>query len=81
MIVRRHGPLNGAVNLAGMINSDSLLKDETDERFQNVMDINVGGVFNCLRAQLNNMVDSGGSIVSSPGRHKRVTGRVEEYRN
>lgn len=65
MTVHDHGPLNGAVNLAGIINSDSLLKDETDERFQNVMDINVGGVFNCLRAQLNNMVDSGGSIVSS----------------
>ncbi|KAH7010473.1 dehydrogenase with different specificitie [Ilyonectria destructans] len=65
MTVRRHGPLNGAVNLAGILNSDSLLKDETYERFQNVMDINVGGVFNCLRAQLNNMVDSGGSIVNA----------------
>ncbi|KAH6972119.1 hypothetical protein BKA56DRAFT_635214 [Ilyonectria sp. MPI-CAGE-AT-0026] len=65
MTVRCYGPLNGAVNLAGILNSDSLLKDEIEERFQNVMDINVGGVFNCLRARLNSMVDPGGSILNA----------------
>lgn len=61
--VQKVGKLHGAVNLAGVIRFGRPLKDETDEMWNFSMDINCSGVFYCLRAELNNMVD-GGSIVS-----------------
>ena len=62
--IRDHGRFDGAVNLAGILHSDRLLHEESDERYKQIMDINVGGVFYCLRAQLKHIAKDGGSIVS-----------------
>jgi len=62
--VKVHERLDGACNLAGVVTSHSLLGDTTDETFDFVMGVNVTGIFNCLRAEINNM-PSGGSIVSA----------------
>lgn len=62
--VEKNGPLAGAVNLAGVVGNFRHVKDETDEAWDLIMGINATGVFNCLRAELNNM-KKGGSIVSS----------------
>lgn len=58
-----YGRIDGAANIAGILYDDKLLKDETNERFTNMMNVNVNGLFYCLRAQLNSMKD-GSSIVS-----------------
>ena len=58
------GPLNGAVNLAGVISSGTQIADTTDEEWDSIMDVNVKGVFNCIRAELQRM-DKDASIVST----------------
>ncbi|KAJ9630058.1 hypothetical protein H2204_008713 [Knufia peltigerae] len=60
--LEEYGRIDAAANIAGILYDDRLLKDETDERFMNTMNVNVNGVFYCLRAQINAMED-GSSIV------------------
>lgn len=61
--VSEFGKLDGAANMAGTILEDHTIKEETDEQWKLIMDINASGVFYSLRAELNVMKD-GGSIVS-----------------
>ena len=61
--VKHLGPLNGAVNLAGVLSSGTQIADTTDEEWDSVMDVNVKGVFNCIRAELQRM-DKDASIVN-----------------
>ncbi|KAK5045500.1 hypothetical protein LTR84_009118 [Exophiala bonariae] len=61
--LQEYGRIDAAANIAGILYDDNLLKDETDERFTRTMNVNVNGVFYCLRAQMNAMKD-GSSIVN-----------------
>ncbi|CAF9937546.1 hypothetical protein IMSHALPRED_000453 [Imshaugia aleurites] len=58
------GPLTGAVNLAGVIKTGRTIAETADEDWDAVMDVNVKGVFNCIRAQLQRM-DCDASIVNA----------------
>lgn len=65
--IKELGRLDGAANLAGVIGKESgttEMKDNTDEEYDRIFDVNVRGVFNCLRAELNVMKD-GASIVNA----------------
>ena len=62
--IKHLGPLSGAVNLAGVIRSSEQIVDTKDEDWDLVMDVNVKGVFNCIRAELQRM-DKDASIVSA----------------
>lgn len=64
--VKAFGPLSGAANLAGVLGKTGQtgVKDLSDEEWDFVMDVNLRGVFNCLRAELQRMGE-GGSIVSA----------------
>ncbi|KIW51612.1 hypothetical protein PV05_10316 [Exophiala xenobiotica] len=63
--VRRLGGLDGAANIAGVEREGGRhLADSRDEDWDFVMGVNCTGVFYCLRAELNKMLDKGGSIVS-----------------
>jgi len=65
--VKELGRLDGAANLAGVIGKESgkkEMKDNTDEEYDRIFDVNVRGVFNCLRAELRVMKD-GASIVNA----------------
>lgn len=55
-----------------------MLKDETDEAWDLVMDVNAKGVFNCLRAQVNKM-EQGGCIVSTWVVSRVVYFRLTDY--
>lgn len=61
-------PLNGAANLAAVIGKWAFyhtIARQTQDDFQRVMDINVTGMMNCLRAEVNAMARDGtGSIVN-----------------
>ncbi|KAF2145635.1 uncharacterized protein K452DRAFT_220831 [Aplosporella prunicola CBS 121167] len=59
------GKLDGAANIAGINGPDSgenTIADTRDEHWHSVVQVNLSGMFYCLRAQLKNMND-GGSIV------------------
>lgn len=64
--VKELGGLHGAANLAGVVGKtgEKTIQDLTDEDWDFVLDVNLKGVFNCIRAELQRM-ESGASIVSA----------------
>ena len=62
--IKHLGPLNGAVNLAGVLDSGKDIVNTTDEDWDFTMEVNLKGVFNCIRAELQRM-DKDASIVST----------------
>jgi NAD(P)-dependent dehydrogenase (short-subunit alcohol dehydrogenase family) len=77
--VRTYGRLHAAFNNAG-INCDAAPMTETeDEEFDNILDINLRGVWNCMKAELRQMLaQDGGAIVncSSIGGMRGSKGRA-----
>jgi NAD(P)-dependent dehydrogenase (short-subunit alcohol dehydrogenase family) len=56
--VKREGRLDGAVNLAGVAGKQigtANIEDIEDDAWDFVMDINLGGVLNCMRAEIKAM--------------------------
>ncbi|KIV87585.1 hypothetical protein PV11_03119 [Exophiala sideris] len=68
--IQHFGRLDGAVNFAGVIGKHAKhattqpLRDETDEEWDFIMDVNARGVFNSLREELK-VMKSGASIVNA----------------
>lgn len=65
--VKEFGRLDGAANLAGVIGrtaSTTALRDETDDEWDLIMNINARGVFNCMREELR-VMKSGASLVNA----------------
>ena len=63
--VETFGRLDGAVNNAGMSPAPVLTAEYPDELWESTMDLNLTGVFRCLRAELEVMVPAQrGSIVN-----------------
>lgn len=66
--VKELGPLNGAANMAGVIGRSGfqpyLIRDTEDEIWDFVLNVNLKGVFNCVRAELQRMGE-GASIVNA----------------
>jgi NAD(P)-dependent dehydrogenase (short-subunit alcohol dehydrogenase family) len=71
--VKREGKLDGAVNLAGVTGKQigaANIEDIEDDDWDFVMDINLGGVLNCMRAEIKAIGDPkvggrGASIVNA----------------
>lgn len=62
--IKHLGPLNGAANLAGVISTGKWIVDTNDEDWDSVINVNLKGVFNCIRAELQRM-EKDASIVST----------------
>ena len=62
--IKHLGPLNGAANLAGVLKLGDRIASTKDEDWDFVMGVNLKGVFNCLRAELQRM-DGPASIVNA----------------
>ncbi|KAJ2903839.1 NAD(P)-binding protein [Zalerion maritima] len=62
-------PITGAANLAGVVGKEiniANIEDVTDEDWDFVVDVNLKGVMNCLRAELKQgVLAEGGSIVNA----------------
>ncbi len=66
MAVRLRGALDFAANAAGIEGSAGALLSETDDLFDQVLDVNLRGVWHCMRAQIQQMTQQakGGAIVN-----------------
>jgi NAD(P)-dependent dehydrogenase (short-subunit alcohol dehydrogenase family) len=77
--VRTYGRLHAAFNNAS-INRDAAPMTETeDEEFDNILDINLRGVWNCMKAELRQMLAQGGGAIvncSSIGGMRGSKGRA-----
>ncbi|MFE9635286.1 SDR family NAD(P)-dependent oxidoreductase [Streptomyces sp. NPDC006463] len=65
--VQAYGRLDGAFNNAGWATAGTALHETDDEVFDRVIDVNLRGVWNCLKHQIRAMLaaGSGGSIVNT----------------
>jgi NAD(P)-dependent dehydrogenase (short-subunit alcohol dehydrogenase family) len=62
-IVERHGRLDQACNRAGVTGVQADLAEYPEAVFRRVLDVDAGGVFACLRAELGAMVPRGGGRI------------------
>ncbi|KAB5545609.1 hypothetical protein GE09DRAFT_968230 [Coniochaeta sp. 2T2.1] len=70
-IVERHGRLDGAANVAGIIGREhgkTATTELRDEEWDRIIAVNLTGTMYCLRAELRRVVD-GGSIVNISSIH------------
>ncbi|KAL8953705.1 MAG: hypothetical protein Q9222_000450 [Ikaeria aurantiellina] len=67
--VSQFGRIDGAANLAGIAlkqTGHAKIEDVDEAEFDQIIDVNLKGVFNCLKAELTHMKDQGtGSIVNA----------------
>lgn len=63
-IAQQGGGLRAAVNSAGIFDRSVLFDDYTDEAWDEMIAINLTGVFRCLRAEMKAMKAHGGAIVN-----------------
>ncbi|GAB6880667.1 glucose 1-dehydrogenase [Halorubrum gandharaense] len=62
--VETYGGLDIAVNNAGIITQLVEMEEITDDDWERVLDINLTGVRNCMRAELPELADGGGAVVN-----------------
>ncbi|MEU8775854.1 glucose 1-dehydrogenase [Streptomyces sp. NPDC048606] len=80
--VAEYGRLDGALNNAGWATAGTRVHETDDSVFDQVLDVNLRGVWNCLRHQLPAMLatGSGGSIVNTASvAGVRATGATASY--
>ena len=61
--VTEFGRLDCAFNNAGVGTNTGKLHETSDDVFRTTMDVNVAGVWNCMKAQLEVMVEQGGGVI------------------
>lgn len=59
-----YGKLDGAINAAGVAQAGVPLHELSTEQFDKCVNVNLRGMFFCVRAQIAAMLDNGGSIVA-----------------
>ncbi|WP_030745460.1 SDR family NAD(P)-dependent oxidoreductase [Streptomyces sp. NRRL F-5135] len=62
-VMERYGALHVAVNNAGIINRFAPLAELSTEEFRRVLDVNLVGVFACMRAEIRAMLTLGGGVI------------------
>ncbi|WP_424217589.1 SDR family NAD(P)-dependent oxidoreductase (plasmid) [Streptomyces sp. BI20] len=79
--VEEHGRLDAAFNNAGWATAGTLLHETEDEVFDKVVDVNLRGVWNCLKRQLPVMAAAGaGAVVNTSSvAGLRATGATAPY--
>lgn len=62
--LKHFGQLDVAINNAGIIGQFGYTADYPPEDWQNIINVNLTGVFNCLTHELKAMMEKGGAIVN-----------------
>ncbi|MEV4319621.1 SDR family NAD(P)-dependent oxidoreductase [Actinocrispum sp. NPDC049592] len=77
-VVREHGGLHVAVNAAGILGKNAPVADLDPDTWANVIDVNLTGVFLCMKYEIAHMRQHGGgtiiNIASNIGTHVRRPG-------
>jgi NAD(P)-dependent dehydrogenase (short-subunit alcohol dehydrogenase family) len=61
----RFGRLDAAFNNTGVNSDSAALLETSDDEFERIIDVNLRGVWNCMKAELRHMVAQGsGTIVN-----------------
>jgi A-factor type gamma-butyrolactone 1'-reductase (1S-forming) len=60
-----YGRLDGAFNNAGWTSLGTSLHETDDAVFERIVDVNLRGLWNCLKQQIPAMLETGGSIVNT----------------
>ncbi|KIW30468.1 uncharacterized protein PV07_06210 [Cladophialophora immunda] len=64
-VLRDHGKLDGAANIAGVAGGEGqITEDIVQKDWERMISVNLTGVMNCMRAQLQKISRPGGSIVN-----------------
>jgi NAD(P)-dependent dehydrogenase (short-subunit alcohol dehydrogenase family) len=74
--VRQYGKLDGAFNNAGIGMSNKSLADLTEEEFRHVHDVNVVGMFLCLKHEMRAMKETGGGAIVNAGSAAGILGMI-----
>ncbi|MDO5534738.1 MAG: SDR family oxidoreductase, partial [Propionibacteriaceae bacterium] len=62
-VAHEHGRIHVAFNNAGIMPPRGRLADATDEEWERVIQVDLSGVFHCLREQIRHMVGAGGGSI------------------
>jgi NAD(P)-dependent dehydrogenase (short-subunit alcohol dehydrogenase family) len=62
--IDRHGPLDGAINAAGIAQAGLLLHEMSHEAWDHCLNVNLRGAFFCLKHEVRAMLPHGGAIVA-----------------
>ena len=74
-VIERVGKIDILVNNAG-ITRDAMLSKMTEEQFQQVLNVNLSGVFNCTQEVLPHMIAAGGGKIINTSSVSGVYGNV-----
>jgi len=61
--VRTYGRLDAAFNNAGVNSDGAPLLDTSDEEFDRIINVNLRGVWNCMKAELRQMTSQGAGVI------------------
>lgn len=64
-VVRKHGRIDCAFNNAGISPQHALVADSSTDEWKRVLDVNLNGIYYCMRAEISAMRRLGGSIVNN----------------
>jgi NAD(P)-dependent dehydrogenase (short-subunit alcohol dehydrogenase family) len=62
-VIATYGRLDCACNNAGIVGKLALIGEQTEENFDGIIAVNLRGVFLCLRAEIAQMLKSGGGAI------------------
>ena len=71
--IQTYGQLDFAFNNAGIEQPIAALNDITEEEWMHLIDINLGGVFLCMKYQIPLLLKQGGGVVVNTSKDKRHT--------
>ena len=64
IVKQRFGKIDILVNNAGISGPNSVIGDISIDEWKNVIDVNLGGIFNCCKAARNELAENNGKIVN-----------------
>ena len=72
--VAKYGGLNAAFNNAGMLEKRESLHEVEDDHFDQIIDVNLKGVFLCMKYEIGYMLENGGGAIVNDSSYTGLRG-------